>query len=38
MPIGPHRGDLTRTRRRENKDVVHRAWLKGYEHIRHSLI
>ncbi|OUR94519.1 phosphoenolpyruvate kinase [Flavobacteriales bacterium 34_180_T64] len=37
MPIGPHRGELTETQEIENKDVVHRAWLKGYEHIRHSL-
>ncbi|WP_339752850.1 hypothetical protein [uncultured Winogradskyella sp.] len=37
MPIGPHRGDLTKAQEKENKKVVHRAWLKGYEHIRHSL-
>ena len=37
MPIGPHRGDLTPEQEQENKAVVHRAWLKGYEHIRHSL-
>ena len=37
MPIGPHRGDLTVEQEAENKAVVHRAWLKGYEHIRHSL-
>ncbi|OUS03540.1 phosphoenolpyruvate kinase [Flavobacteriales bacterium 33_180_T64] len=37
MPIGPHRGDLTKTQEQENKDVVHRAWRKGYGHIRHSL-
>jgi hypothetical protein len=37
MPIGPHRGDLTEAQEQENKDVVHRAWLKGYKHIRHSL-
>ncbi len=37
MPIGPHRGDLTVAQEQENKDVVHRAWLKGYGHIRHSL-
>jgi citrate lyase beta subunit len=37
MPIGPHRGDLTETEEQENKKVVHRAWLKGYQHIRHSL-
>lgn len=37
MPIGPHRGDLTEAQEKENKEVVHRAWLKGYGHIRHSL-
>ncbi|MEZ4792586.1 MAG: hypothetical protein R2783_03705 [Gelidibacter sp.] len=37
MPIGPHRGDLTDAQEQENKEVVHRAWLKGYGHIRHSL-
>ncbi|RLD29241.1 MAG: phosphoenolpyruvate kinase [Bacteroidetes bacterium] len=37
MPIGPHRGDLTEVEEQENKEVVHRAWLKGYKHIRHSL-
>ena len=37
MPIGPHRGDLTEVQEAENKAVVHRSWLKGYEHIRHSL-
>ncbi len=37
MPIGPHRGDLTPEQETENKEVVHRAWRKGYEHIRHSL-
>lgn len=38
MPIGPHRGDnLTAKQMEENKTIVHRAWKKGYEHIRHSL-
>ncbi|MBI1781600.1 MAG: phosphoenolpyruvate kinase [Sphingobacteriales bacterium] len=38
MPIGPHRGDnLTAVQLEENKQVVHRAWKKGYDHIRHSL-
>jgi citrate lyase beta subunit len=37
MPIGPHRGDLTEAQELENKEVVHRSWLKGYGHIRHSL-
>jgi len=37
MPIGPHRGNLTEAQENENKEVVHKAWLKGYQHIRHSL-
>jgi len=37
MPIGPHRGDLTAAQEKENQEVVHRAWKKGYDHIRHSL-
>jgi len=38
MPIGPHRGDsLTYEQMAENRVVVHRAWKKGYDHIRHSL-
>lgn len=37
MPIGPHRGELTDAQEQENKEVVHRSWLKGYDHIRHSL-
>ena len=37
MPIGPHRGDLTPQQEEENRQVVHRAWKKGYDHIRHSL-
>ena len=38
MPIGPHRGDnLTAEQMQENRAVVHRAWRKGYDHIRHSL-
>ena len=37
MPIGPHRGELTEAQKQENTDTVHRAWRKGYEHIRHSL-
>ena len=36
MPIGPHRGDdLTAEQLQENTDTVHRAWKKGYDHIRH---
>ncbi len=38
MPIGPHRGDnMTTEQLQENRDTVHRAWKKGYDHIRHSL-
>ncbi|MFT5800993.1 MAG: citrate lyase beta subunit [Nonlabens sp.] len=38
MPIGPHRGDnLTFEQMKENRDVVHQNWKKGYDHIRHSL-
>jgi citrate lyase beta subunit len=38
MPIGPHRGDnLTEQQLQENRETVHRAWRKGYGHIRHSL-
>ena len=38
MPIGPHRGDkLTKEQMKENRAIVHRAWKKGYDHIRHSL-
>ncbi len=38
MPIGPNRGDnMTEAQLQENRDVVHRAWRKGYDHIRHSL-
>lgn len=37
MPIGPHRGELSKEQKAENRMVVHRAWRKGYEHIRHSL-
>lgn len=38
MPIGPHRGDqLTEAQQTENRETVHRAWKKGYDHIRHSL-
>ena len=38
MPIGPNRGEkLTKAQLKENSDTVHRAWKKGYDHIRHSL-
>lgn len=42
MPVGPHRpaagGTLSEAERRENAEVVHRAWRVHAEHIRHSLI
>ncbi len=38
MPIGPHRGnELTEAQLKENEKVVHNAWYKGYQHVRHSL-
>ncbi len=38
MPIGPHRGnELTEDQLMENEKVVHHAWYKGYQHVRHSL-
>ncbi len=38
MPIGPHRGEqLSDVQKKENMETVHRAWRKGYDHIRHSL-
>ena len=38
MPIAPHRGEnLSEDELEQNKNVVHRAWKKGYDHIRHSL-
>jgi hypothetical protein len=42
MPVGPHRADkdgtLTEAQRKENHEVVHRAWKLGYDHTRHSLM
>lgn len=38
MPVGPHREkNLSQEQLAENTAVVHRAWKKGYDHIRHSL-
>jgi hypothetical protein len=42
MPVGPHRGQkggkpLTAKQRKENREVVHRAWKLGFDHINHSL-
>ncbi len=42
MPVGPHRapatGSLSDRQRRENAEVVHRAWRLQVEYIRHSLV
>jgi len=39
MPVGPHRGDkLTPKQKKENKDVVQKAWKTAYDHTMHSLI
>ena len=42
MPIAPHRaaagGSLTADERRENRDVVHRAWKLHFDDARHSLV
>jgi hypothetical protein len=41
MPVGPHRQEkgrpLTARQRKENRDVVHRAWKLGFDQINHSL-
>lgn len=41
MPVGPHRpdaeGKLAAHHKKENAEIVHRAWKLGYDHIRHSL-
>jgi citrate lyase beta subunit len=42
MPIPPHRasggGSLTDAQRRENQDVVHRAWKLHFDDAQHSLV
>jgi citrate lyase beta subunit len=42
MPIAPHRpqsgGSLTDAERRENREVVHRAWKLHYDDAQHSLV
>ncbi len=42
MPIAPHRaaagGSLTPDERRENREVVHRAWKLHFDDVRHSLV
>jgi citrate lyase beta subunit len=42
MPVGPHRAGkdgpaLTEAQKKENAEVVHRAWKLSYDHIQHSL-
>jgi citrate lyase beta subunit len=41
MPVGPHRPaggkPLTAAQKKENREVVHRAWRLMHEHVRHSL-
>ncbi|MBW7908617.1 MAG: phosphoenolpyruvate kinase [Kiritimatiellae bacterium] len=41
MPVGPHRAaagkKLTPKQKKENRDVVHRAWKLMHEHVQHSL-
>ncbi len=42
MPVGHHRAakggkPLTARQRKENREVVHRAWKLGFDHINHSL-
>jgi hypothetical protein len=42
MPVGHHRAAqgkrLTAKQQRENREVVHRAWKLGFDHINHSLM
>ncbi len=42
MPVGPHRPSknipLTAKQKVENREVVHRAWRLGLQHINHSLV
>ncbi len=43
MPVGHHRAikggkSLTASQKRENREVVHRAWKLGFDHINHSLM
>lgn len=41
MPVGPHRAapgkKLTPIQKKENREVVHRAWRLMHEHVQHSL-
>ncbi len=38
MPVGPHRGEqLSAQQKKENEEVIYRAWRLSYGHIRHSL-
>jgi hypothetical protein len=38
MPVGPHRGELTKQQQEENTKVVHDAWRLSYKHTWHSLV
>jgi hypothetical protein len=42
MPIAPHHAtpgrELTDRERRENREVVHRAWKRHYDDVQHSLL
>jgi hypothetical protein len=39
IPIGPHRGEnLSYEQLTENRESVHQAWKKGFNHTTHSLI
>lgn len=41
MPVGPHRppknGELNEKQKKENREVVHRAWKLMFDHVNHSL-
>ena len=38
MPVAPHRTAMTDEQRRENRDVVHRAWKLHFDDVTHSLV
>jgi citrate lyase beta subunit len=37
MPVGPHKGELSKEQLDENMKVVHNAWKLAYDHTMHSL-
>lgn len=38
MPVGPHKGnELSAKQKKENTEVVHRAWRLMYDHVQNSL-